>query len=128
PKAHARTGEKVPEQELPARLAQAMLPPAKPPPEEAAFDPLAFDATFTFSPREVLQTKDFATMSVEELAEVKRMLARLKLPLPRIKVRRTQKAARGTVVDLRATLRGMTGAAGAVAPLRFRAREKRTPP
>src|SRR5438445_396725 len=44
PKAHARTGEKVPEQELPARLAQAMLPPAKPPPEEAAFDPLAFDA------------------------------------------------------------------------------------
>jgi len=43
-------------------------------------------------------------------------------------VRRTRAAARGHAVDLRATLRGMTGASGAVAPLRFRARRERTPP
>ena len=34
------------------------------------------DAAFTFSPREVLQHKDFATMSTAELAEVKRLMAR----------------------------------------------------
>ena len=56
------------------------------------------------------------------------MLARLKLPLPELPVRRTRAAARGHRIDLRATLRGMTGAAGAVAPLAFRARIRRTPP
>ena len=49
------------------------------------------------------------------------MLARLKLPLPELPVRRTRAAPRGHRIDLRATLRGMTGAAGAVAPLAFRA-------
>jgi uncharacterized protein with von Willebrand factor type A (vWA) domain len=67
-------------------------------------------------------------MSAEELAAVRAMLARLKLPLPSRRVRRTRAAARGHAVDLRATLRGMTGASGAVAPLRFRARRERTPP
>jgi len=43
-------------------------------------------------------------------------------------VRRTRAAVRGHRIDLRATLRGMTGAAGAVAPLAFRARVRRTPP
>ena len=42
------------------------------------------------------------------------MLARLKLPLPERPQRRTKAAARGARVDLRATLRRMTGAAGAV--------------
>jgi uncharacterized protein len=65
---------------------------------------------------------------MEELREVKAMLARLKLPLPEIVVRRTAASLRGHPVDLRATMRGMTGAAGAVAPLRFRARRRRTPP
>jgi uncharacterized protein with von Willebrand factor type A (vWA) domain len=45
---------------------------------------LELDAAFTFSPREVLQMKDFATMSAEELAEVRKVIARLELPLPRI--------------------------------------------
>ena len=37
------------------------------------------DAAFTFSPREVLQAKDFATMTADELAQVKTMLARLEV-------------------------------------------------
>ncbi|HVO90008.1 MAG TPA: VWA domain-containing protein [Casimicrobiaceae bacterium] len=126
PKARAAANE--PQPDLPARLAQAMLPPAAPPPDSAAPEPLEFDATFTFSPREVLQHKDFATMTVEELAQVKAMLARLKLPLPLRTIRRTHAAPHGHRVDLRATLRGMTGAAGAIAPLRFRMRQRRTPP
>ena len=127
PRVYGRTGDNDPP-ELPSRLAQAMLPPKTPEARPDDEDEVELDAAFTFSPREVLQTKDFATMTVDELAQVKGMLARLKLPLPELPVRRTRAAARGSRIDLRATLRGMTGAAGAVAPLAFRARVRRTPP
>jgi len=125
PKVHGRTAEET--EELPARLAQAMLPAPAPRPE-AQPEETDLDATFSFSAREVLQKKDFATMSVEELAEVKAMLRRIKLPLPQRPVRRTAPAPRGRAVDMRATLRRSIGAGGALAPLRYRARRRRTPP
>ncbi|MEO5764027.1 MAG: VWA domain-containing protein [Casimicrobiaceae bacterium] len=127
PRVHARTGEPERGPEIPARLAQAMLPQDKPraAPDEREIE---LDAALTFSSREVLQKKDFATMTAEELAEVRAMLARLKLPLPEVVVRRSVAAPRGHAIDLRATMRGMTGAAGAVAPLRYRARRRETPP
>ena len=128
PRVYGRTGEHRDEPELPSRLAQAMLPPKLPEVRPDDEDEVELDAAFTFSPREVLQAKDFATMTADELAQVKAMLARLKLPLPELPVRRTRAAPRGHSIDLRATLRGMTGAAGAVAPLAFRARIRRTPP
>jgi uncharacterized protein with von Willebrand factor type A (vWA) domain len=127
PKIHGRTGEAERPPELPARLAQAMVPEERPrePPEEREIE---LDAAYSFSSRELLQRKDFATMTAEELAQVKAVLARLKLPLPEIVVRRTVAAPRGHAIDLRATMRGMTGAAGAAAPLEFRARRRRPPP
>ena len=128
PRVYGRTNDAPDPPELPSRLAQAMLPPKLLPPRPDDEDEVELDAAFTFSPREVLQAKDFATMTADELAQVKAMLARLKLPLPELPVRRTRAAARGHRIDLRATLRGMTGAAGAVAPLAFRARIRRTPP
>lgn len=128
PRVHGRMDDARDEPELPSRLAQAMLPPRLPETHLDDEDEVELDAAFTFSPREVLQTKDFATMTTDELAQVKSMLARLKLPLPERPVRRTHAAARGHRVDLRATMRGMTGAAGAVAPLAYRARVRRTPP
>ena len=67
-------------------------------------------------------------MTAAELAQARAMLKRLRLPLPEVVVRRTEPATRGHVVDLRATLRGMTGAAGTAAPLRMRARRRRVPP
>jgi uncharacterized protein with von Willebrand factor type A (vWA) domain len=127
PRVLGRTGEEPPP-DLPARLAQAMLPPKRPEPAPEEDDEVDLDAALTFSAREILQTKDFATMTADELAQVKAMLARLTLPLPERPQRRTRPAARGTRVDLRATLRQMTGAAGAVAPLAFRARVRRPPP
>ena len=127
PRVYGRTGDVDPP-ELPSRLAQAMLPPKLPESRPDDEDEVELDAAFTFSPREVLQTKDFATMTADELAQVKSMLAQLKLPLPELPVRRTRAALRGHRIDLRASLRGMTGAAGAVAPLAFRARVRRTPP
>jgi len=120
-------GRAANEPEMSARLAQALLPPPPPPAVPPAAEETELDATFTFSAREVLQKKDFATMTTEELAEVRHMLARLKLPLPERLVRRTRAAERGHVVDLRATLRGMTGASGVVAPLRYRTRRRRPP-
>ncbi len=127
PRVYGRTGE-TDQPELPSRLAQAMIPPKLPETRPDDEDEVELDAAFTFSPREVLQAKDFATMTADELAQVKAMLARLKLPLPELPVRRTRAALRGSRIDLRASLRGMTGAAGAVAPLAFRARVRRTPP
>ena len=128
PRVYSRVDDVPAPPELPSRLAQAMLPPKLPESRPDDEDEVELDAAFTFSPREVLQAKDFATMTADELAQVRTMLARLKLPLPELPVRRTRAAARGHRIDLRATLRRMTGAAGAVAPLAFRARVRRTPP
>ena len=126
PKAKGRVGDaRAPE--IPARLAQALLQRPKPE-HDAQVREIEFDAAFTFSAREVLQKKDFASMTADELIEVKQLLARLKLPLPEIAVRRMKAAVRGRSIDLRATMRGMVGAAGAVAPLRYRARRVQTPP
>jgi hypothetical protein len=128
PKAFARTGEPPPEPELPARIAQAMLPPAQPDLPREDDDEIDLDAAFTMSPREILQHKDFETMTAEELAAVRRMLRNLRLPLPELPTRRTAPSTRGHRVDLRATLRRATGAAGALSPLAWRRRQKRTPP
>ena len=124
PKVRGRAGDA---DELPARLAQAMLPPP-PPRGEAADEETDLDAAFSFSAREVLQKKDFATMTAGELDEVKALLRRMKLPLPQVAVRRTVAASHGHSIDLRATLRRSIGAGGALTPLRFRARRRRTPP
>ncbi len=58
------------------------------------------------SDREVLQKKDFAQMSAAELAEVTRIIARMKLPQARLRTRRTRPDPRGLRLDLRRTLRG----------------------
>jgi len=125
PKIHARRADV--EENLPTRLAQAMLPPP-PPSGRGEEQESELDAAFSFSAREVLQRKDFATMTAEELTEVKALLRKMKLPLPSRPVRRTTAAARGCAIDLRATLRGSVGAGGALTPLRYRARRRRPPP
>ncbi len=127
PKVHGR-GTRSDEPQLPARLAEAMLPPALPDAPLPQIERVDLDASFTFSAREVLQHKDFETMTSAELAAVRSMLARLRLPLPDVPTRRTTPASRGNRVDLRATLRRMTGASGTLAPLRWRRRTGRTPP
>ena len=86
------------------------------------------EPAFTFSPHEVLRHKDFETMTADELAAVKALLGEIRLPLPELPTRRTVAAVRGQRVDLRATLRRAAGAAGTLAPLRWRRRTRRTPP
>jgi uncharacterized protein len=56
------------------------------------------------------------------------MIARLRLPMPEMPVRRTVAAPRGHAVDLRATLRAMTSARGVIVPLAWRRKRRRRPP
>ncbi|HEY5367316.1 MAG TPA: VWA domain-containing protein [Casimicrobiaceae bacterium] len=126
PRVHGRMQDGAPA--LPARLAEAMLPPLATTPHADDDDELQLDAAFTFSRREVLQKQDFATMTQAEMADVRKLIARMRLPLPAMPARRTHPSPHGRRVDLRATLRRMTGAAGAGAPLAMRERTHRTPP
>ncbi len=127
PKVRGRVPADEAQAPLPARLAEAMAPPPRRG-LEVESEEIDLDAAFTFSPREVLQTRDFESMTAAELREVKAMIARLRLPLPEIPVRRTVAAPRGHAVDLRATLRAMTSARGAIVPLAWRRKRRRRPP
>jgi uncharacterized protein with von Willebrand factor type A (vWA) domain len=78
---------------------------------------LDIEARLTFSSREVLQRMDFDTMSAAELAEAKRMLAELRLPLPEVRTRRFRPDRTGRRIDLRATLRETLREGGDIIPL-----------
>ena len=127
PKVYTRAPRADAQAPLSARLAEALAPP-RVPEQEPGQQEVTVDAAFTFSPREVLQTKDFESMTTAELSEVKAMIARLRLPVPELPIRRTVAASRGSIVDLRATLRAMTAAGGTVVPLAWRQRRRRRPP
>src|SRR2546427_6210418 len=72
------------------RVADALYPKPKKPREDPAELPqeVELDAAFSFSSREVLQHADFETMTSEEIAQAKKMLANLRLPIPEIRTRR----------------------------------------
>lgn len=63
------------------------------------------DASLTMSARERLRSLDFEQMSTDEVAQAKRMLARLTLPVKPIPSRRGMAAPRGHKIDWRRTLR-----------------------
>jgi len=80
------------------------------------------------SQMEKLRTQDFDTMTIEELAQVKKLIARLRLPIPDIRIRRLQPHAHGQFVDLRGTLRASLRGNADVIPLRRRSHQRRHPP
>ena len=86
------------------------------------------DARLTFSSREVLQRMDFDTMSAAELAEAKKMLRELRLPLPLIRTRRNKLNVNGKKINLRATLRESLRDGGDIIPLVRSARTELHPP
>jgi hypothetical protein len=99
PKAHGRAAR--PEQSQ--RLTDALFSQGREAREQESRVDL--QARLTFSSREVLQRMDFDSMSAAELAEAKKMLAELRLPLPLIRTRRKKISVNGKSIDLRATLR-----------------------
>jgi len=86
------------------------------------------DSTFTVSERELLQHADFETMTNEELAQAKKMIAALRLPIPEVRTRRLAPDQRGQLLDARATLRASLRSGGDLIPLRKRSQQKRHPP
>ena len=113
PKAYGRAGK---DQEQSQRLSDALFN-QKRMEEEKQKQKVELDAKLTFSSREVLQRMDFDTMSAAELAEAKKMLRELRLPLPLIRTRRMRQSDRGPRFDLRASLRESLRKSGDVIPL-----------
>jgi uncharacterized protein len=108
------------------RLAEALLPEdvAAGAPQEIRTE---LDAFLTCSDVEVLRDKDFAEMSVEELAQAGALLRRLVLPFATAPTRRFRRGARGRRIDLRATLQQARRTAGEPMTL-VRERPVRRPP
>src|SRR5262249_27481188 len=122
------TGRADPNHGLPSRIADALQSQRPRDRSPNDVDEARLDAAFTFSPRDALRYRDFETMTAEELAAVRAMLARLRLPLPELATRRTAPNPRGPRIDLRATMRRATGGAGALPLLGRRDRRWRRPP
>ncbi|APO86443.1 VWA domain-containing protein [Marivivens sp. JLT3646] len=93
------------------------------PNEEALID---VDASKTISTEEKLRSLDFEQMSTEEMAEAKRILARMTLPVRPIKSRRTV-AGYGDIADWRATMRRAMRQGGEITSFETRKKRERYP-
>jgi uncharacterized protein with von Willebrand factor type A (vWA) domain len=89
---------------------------------------IQLDATLTFSERELLHKADFESMTVEELAQAKRLIAGLRLPIPEVRTRRLRPDPHGPRVDLRGTLRASVRGSADLIPLERRSPQRRHPP
>jgi hypothetical protein len=114
PKAHGRAAK--PEEQQSQRLTDALYQGQKEQ-RQAEEEKLDMEARLTFSSREVLQRMDFDTMSAAELAEARRMIAQLRLPLPLVRTRRKKLEKNGRSIDIRATLRESLREGGDIIPL-----------
>ncbi len=88
---------------------------------------IEIDATATTSAEERLKTLDFEQMSVAEIAEAKRMIARLSLPVKPLASRRTRPAMPGALADWRRTMRAAIRRGGEFRDLSMKARRERWP-
>ena len=94
---------------------------------EGVGEEIEIDASFTMSAEERLKTLDFEQMSVAEMAEAKRILARLTLPVRPILSRRMQAAGHGRFPDWRRTLRQSFRTGGEVLDFAQKNRRSRWP-
>ncbi|MGS4885512.1 vWA domain-containing protein [Roseibium sp. MB-4] len=85
------------------------------------------DAKFTVSGKELLQSKDFAQMTAEEINDAKMALASMALTMDKIRLRRLVPAHSGKV-DPRRTLRASMRSGGNMIDLKFRQPAERRPP
>ncbi|MBV1706545.1 MAG: VWA domain-containing protein [Hyphomicrobiales bacterium] len=108
------------------RVADALI--KQPPRQENHAPSLDLDARFTMSAEEVLQHKDFAQMSAEEIARAEAAIARLHLRDDAILTRRLTPDARGHRIDPRRTFRRSMKGGGAMIDLAFRAPAEKVPP
>ena len=78
------------------------------------------DARFTVSGNEVLRAKDFAQMTAGELAEARKAISALRLPVDMVRTRRWRPDPKGQRIDPRATMRAAARTGGSLILPRFR--------
>ena len=86
------------------------------------------DYSLTMSAQEVLQRKDFAQMSAEEIAQAKAAISRMKLARDELRTRRFTPDPKGSRIDPRRSFRQSLRAGGASIELAFRSTALRRPP
>jgi len=124
-------GQKAPPEKAPPaarRLAEAMQGGPKPQPKPPEDRPPEIDMTATVSAAERLQAMDFEAMSAAEIADAKRAIRKLVLPLDERRTRRFRPDPAGPVPDLRATVRESLRTGGEILGLERRRRVTRPPP
>ena len=75
------------------------------------------------SDEEVLRSRRFDALAPEELAQLYRLMARLRVVTPRRRTRRSERHRRGERLDMRRTLRGSMRTGGD--PIRLARRRRR---
>jgi uncharacterized protein len=118
------TGENA--QELGGRVAEALALAGSTPREREQPEKPRIAAGASESER--LRRQDFASMTLDELVQAKKLVANLRLPIPEIRVRRLAPDPHGLKVDLRATLRASLRGYADIIPLRTRAHRRHPPP
>ena len=119
----ARPGEK--------RAAEALLDgverkaPERPDAPEAS--EIQIDAARTMSGEERLRSLDFEQMSMSEMQQARRLIARLSLPVKPLRSRRTRPDAHGALADWRATMRAALRQGGEISQIARRRKRTRWP-
>ena len=108
------------------RVAEAFLPKAKK--EEQVEEKRELSARLTVSEREILQSRDFAQMSADQIREARHLISKMILPDDRIKSRRYAPVVRGRLIDPRRSFRQTLRTGGAGISLAFRAPVEKHPP
>ena len=119
-------GEKEKPKTAASRVADALH--AERPERDRERDEIEIDARLSVSGREVLRKLDFAQMSAAELAEARREMERLILPMDKVATRRFETSTRPGRIDPRATLRGAMRMGGALILPKWRRRREIHPP
>jgi len=119
---HSSTGSP-----MPRRLAESLVSAGLGEVREAKEQEFEIDSSETWSSVEQLRTKDFESMSSEELAITRDALRNMKLPIPEIPARRFRPHASGRRIDMRSTLRKSVRSAGGI-ELSKKKRIRRHPP
>src|SRR5208283_3925981 len=109
------------------RVAEAFATKSDKPPRPKDEPPVT-DMTMTVSAQERLQQMDFEAMGAAEIAEAKREIRRLVLPLDLRRTRRLRADAAGPVTDLRRTIRASLRQGGEIVSIARNRRVRRPPP
>ncbi len=125
--------EERPAQAAEKRAAEALLDGAEAPPRDEEADAreeetvIEVDASLTMSASERLKTLDFELMSLAEVAEAKRMLARLSLPIKPLPSRRSSPSFGQGRVDAARSLRAALRRGGEMDTLALKKPKPRWP-